>query len=362
MSKEIYKNVKYRVLFGDFESDTFEQMYGLKQGCVMSPTIFNVLMNELTNNLNESGIGSQFAETIINSLLFAYDIVLIADSMEALENLLSVTSSFADSWNLKLNANKTQVMVIGIILADKTWKIGNYLLKETNEYKYLGVYLSRSMKSHYHINNYIKEKAENKINGLIRLLNDHGDFNRIEFGSTVWQSVILPSIGHGCSVWFPTSISDTNILESLQYQAARAIVKIRSYPPKCALIRELGWEPIHDYLNRKRFTYYSRLKILPNVRLCKIVFNELFSNHSGVFEGPWNYPNMISNIDRQYNLDCFANESVSSPGYKYKIGRMSYKKVVSRCLEKSSLHFYNNCLISRGNKYSPPVLHLLQAQ
>ena len=44
---------------------------------------------------------------------------------------------------------------MGKILADKTWKIGNYLLKETNEYKYLGVYLSRSMKSHYHINDYI---------------------------------------------------------------------------------------------------------------------------------------------------------------------------------------------------------------
>ena len=58
--KEMYKTVKNRVLFGD----TFEQMYGLKQGCVMSPTIINALMNELTNYLNESGIRIQFEETM----------------------------------------------------------------------------------------------------------------------------------------------------------------------------------------------------------------------------------------------------------------------------------------------------------
>ena len=260
--KEIYKNVTNRVLFGDFESDTFEQMYGLKQGCVTSPTIFNVLMNELINDLNISGTGVRFANTIINSLLFADDIVLIADTSETLENLLHVSNSFAERLNLKLNSSKSKVMVIGKRLGDKDSNIGNYTLKETNEYKYLGVYLPRSMKSHYHINTFIQEKAENKINGLIRLLNDHGDFNRIEFGSAIWQSVILPSVSHGCSVWFSTSISDTNILESLQYQTARAIMKIRSYPLKCALIRELGLIPIQDFLNRQRFAYFSRFKDL----------------------------------------------------------------------------------------------------
>jgi hypothetical protein len=32
--KEIYRNVENKVVFGDFESDWFEQEYGVKQGCV----------------------------------------------------------------------------------------------------------------------------------------------------------------------------------------------------------------------------------------------------------------------------------------------------------------------------------------
>lgn len=128
------------------------------------------------------------------------------------------------------------------------------------------------MKSHFHISKNIKEKAEGKINGLIRILSNHADFKRIEFGTSLWKSVILPSIAHGCSVWFHTSEADLNILESMQYQAAKVLLKTRLNPPKCAIIRELGWEPINEYLNRQRIAYFARMNKLSDTRLCKIVF------------------------------------------------------------------------------------------
>jgi hypothetical protein len=56
--KEIYKNVENKVVFGDFESDWFEQEYGVKQGCVLHPTLFSVLMNDLVNMLRQSNIGN----------------------------------------------------------------------------------------------------------------------------------------------------------------------------------------------------------------------------------------------------------------------------------------------------------------
>jgi hypothetical protein len=38
--KEIYRNDENKVVFGDFESDWFEQEYGVKQGCVLSLLFF----------------------------------------------------------------------------------------------------------------------------------------------------------------------------------------------------------------------------------------------------------------------------------------------------------------------------------
>jgi hypothetical protein len=58
--KEIYRNVEIKVVFGDFESDWFEQEYGVKQGCVLFPTLFSVLMNDLVNMLRRSNIGKHF--------------------------------------------------------------------------------------------------------------------------------------------------------------------------------------------------------------------------------------------------------------------------------------------------------------
>jgi hypothetical protein len=45
--------------------------------------------------------------------------------------------------------------------------------------------------------------------------------------------------------------------------------------PKAALLLELGWEPILDFINRQKVSYYKRLLELPDNRLCKSVFNEM---------------------------------------------------------------------------------------
>jgi hypothetical protein len=39
-TKKMYEKVENKVIFGDFESDWFDQEFRLKQGCVLSPTLF----------------------------------------------------------------------------------------------------------------------------------------------------------------------------------------------------------------------------------------------------------------------------------------------------------------------------------
>ena len=95
-----------KVLFGDLKSEWYDHESELKQGCIASPTFFNVLTNELTTNLADSGIGVEVANILINNLLIADDTVLIAGNATDLENILNTTDSFAKRWNLKLNEHK----------------------------------------------------------------------------------------------------------------------------------------------------------------------------------------------------------------------------------------------------------------
>ena len=62
--------------------------------------------------LKDAGMGIELASEMINCLLFADDIVLIGKT-EELQSLLTIAGIFASKWNMKFNASKSKVMVIG---------------------------------------------------------------------------------------------------------------------------------------------------------------------------------------------------------------------------------------------------------
>jgi len=53
--------------------------------------------------------------------------------------------------------------------------------------------------------------------------------------------VIRPSIAHGCAVWFPSTISSAQNIESLQYQAGKIILKTKMSFPKSVLLPIRIW-------------------------------------------------------------------------------------------------------------------------
>jgi hypothetical protein len=152
-----------------------------------------------------------------------------------------------------------------------------------NEYKYLGVYFSRSLKLNYHINSYVKENADQKLNYCIRILGEHGNFNRLCFWDALWHSVLRPSVSHGGSVWFPSSVGHVESLESIQYKMAKLIMNTRMNILKSALFLELGWEPVYIFMNRQGVAYYARFQNMADDRLCKIILNMLRNSENSEY-------------------------------------------------------------------------------
>ena len=69
-------------------------------------------MNDIVSMLDKAGVCVQVSNQLINSLPFADDITLIANSEQEINTLLDITSKFADKWKLKFNATKSKVMVV----------------------------------------------------------------------------------------------------------------------------------------------------------------------------------------------------------------------------------------------------------
>jgi hypothetical protein len=51
--KELYSTVSNKVVLGNLESEWFNQDNGVNQGCILSPSLFSVMMKDLTDRLSE---------------------------------------------------------------------------------------------------------------------------------------------------------------------------------------------------------------------------------------------------------------------------------------------------------------------
>src|SRR5574340_1026302 len=102
--------------------DWFQIGKGVRQGCILSPCLFNLYAEYIMRNagLEEAQAGIKIAWRNINNLRYADDITLMAESEEELISLLMKVKEESEKVGLKLNMQKTKVMVAGSITS---WQI-----------------------------------------------------------------------------------------------------------------------------------------------------------------------------------------------------------------------------------------------
>ena len=169
LSNCMYNNVQCQVKFGNtLTTDFFDVEEGVKQGCVLSPVLFCVLINNLAKMIKKANLGVNICDVQIGTLFWADDVVLIADNKSELQKMLDIATDFALKWKLAFNHTKSNVVIAGRQdnLSNNKWVLGKNTIKEIHNYKYLGVQISSNMSDHKHIDEVIKKG--NRIIAYIR--------------------------------------------------------------------------------------------------------------------------------------------------------------------------------------------------
>ena len=127
----------------NFKSSLFDLNIGVRQGCIMSPILFNIFLCDLAKSLHEMGGGLSLDKDPINSIFWADDLVMFANSEKKLQEMLNLLEAYCKENELLINTKKTKCMIFnksGRILS-RDFFLNNTKLEIVRSYKYLGFIL-----------------------------------------------------------------------------------------------------------------------------------------------------------------------------------------------------------------------------
>ena len=108
--RNLYASQEATVRTGHGTTDWFQIGKKVRQGCILSPYLFNLYAGYIMKNagLDEAQAGIKIARRNINNLRYADDTTLMAESEEELKSLLMKVKEESEKTGLKLNIQKTK--------------------------------------------------------------------------------------------------------------------------------------------------------------------------------------------------------------------------------------------------------------
>ena len=140
--KDMYNGLICSVKTREGLSENFTTNVGVKQGCILSPTLFSLYLNDLCKSFDSSCDKVVLGDSEISCLMYADDIVLLSNSSAGLQNLLNKFNSFCVRWDLTVNIDKTKIIIFnksGKVLKNYKFMYNECKIELVNEYKYLGI-------------------------------------------------------------------------------------------------------------------------------------------------------------------------------------------------------------------------------
>ena len=115
--RTLFAGQEATVRTGNGTTDWIQIGKGVCQGCILLPCLFNFYAEYIMQNawLDEAQAGIKIAGRNINNLRYADDTTLMAESKEELKGLLMKVEEESEKAGLKLNIQKTKIMVSGPI-------------------------------------------------------------------------------------------------------------------------------------------------------------------------------------------------------------------------------------------------------
>ena len=274
--KNVYSNNRNYVRKDNSESNMFTIKDGLRQGGVLSPTLFIIIMDDVIKSTQQQikkvYVGHHRLRPVtISECAFADDLVVCAANENTMQENLKVWENELSKRNMKININKTKVMMIGKEHKQLQITLRNEKLEQVDKFKYLGVTLQREGNMDEEINERISQ-ATRLYHTLKETFISKKEIS-IKTKMTVYKTIFRPILTFGSESWILNNTMKSRIQATNMKYLRRVLGKTRRDRIRNDVIRnELEVKPIIQKIEEQQLKWLGHLTRMNNNRPTKQVW------------------------------------------------------------------------------------------
>ncbi|CAG9116303.1 unnamed protein product [Plutella xylostella] len=274
------------------QSDFFPVTCGVKQGCVLAPTLFAlyfaVVVKEVLQTVSEGvrirfrtgnlfNLGRLKARTkvshaLITEIMYADDLCFLAESPDGLQQLMSSFHQACCKFGLKISVKKTEVMTLDTHGHETlSIKLGEDELKQVHKFRYLGSTLTSKCDLDAEINNRISAAAAafGKLRSKVFCSHDLKLATKI----SMYMAIVLPNLLYSSETWCLYR-NHIRTLDRFHLKCLRSIIKIRwsDRVRNTEVLRRANVGGIEAYLMRRQLRWCGHVSRMAEERVAKRIF------------------------------------------------------------------------------------------
>ena len=307
--RQFHDGMEARVLENGDASDAFPVTNGVKQGCVLAPTLFSMMFSAMLSdafagdeescmriryridgslfNLRRFQAKTKVKEDVVRDLLFADDCALNAASEANMQQSMDSFSTACNNFGLTISTKKTEVLYQPAPCKpymEPSITVNGEPLKAVDKFTYLGSTLNRSANLDDEIDTRIA-KASSAFGRLRGTVWERRGIQR-NTKIKVYKAVVLPTLLYACETW-TVYVRHARKLNRFHINCLRKLLNItwQDKVPDTEVLTQAELPSIFSLLGKAQLRWAGHLVRMPDSRLPKkLLYGELATgkrNHGG---------------------------------------------------------------------------------